>query len=179
MRSQRRTGHQIGDDILWGLATGLAMATLCSIAALGVYIRRGAAPFDRYGITLATALGAYWAGGAMGGVLLGLLRPLTRSKAGAVFAGIIVAIPVFSAIAVALDDISWITIIICAVIFGTVGGIVFSGLDRTPAEWAAIDQRVDEIEALVANRRRARERQRARRRPVTNEGDKSTGPDAV
>ena len=179
MPSLRRTGDQIGDDIFWGLALGLGMAMLCSIAAVGVYLRRGAAPFDQYGITLVTALGAYWVGGAVGGAVLGLLRPLTRSRVGAVFAGIVVAIPVATAIAVALDDISWTTIFIWSVIFGTIGGIAFSGFDRTPAEWDAIDQRVDEIEAHVARLRRARERQRARRRPVNNGGDESAGPNAV
>ena len=179
MRTLKRSRHQIGADVFWGIAIGLAMATFYSIIAVTIYVLRAGAPFHEAGIGWGVTLGAYWVGGAVGGVLLGLLRPLTRNNAGAVFAGILVAIPVFTAIAVALADISWIAVLICAVIFGTMGGIVFSGHDRTPSEFQAIDQRVDEIDAHVARLGRARERERARRRPMTNGGSDSPGRDAV
>ena len=68
---------------------------------------------------------AYAGGGVISGCILGLLRPLTRWRAGAALVGIAVALPAFFGIALAMsglpqtwDDSIWASTVGCSVLLG-------------------------------------------------------------
>ena len=74
-------------NLKWGLRWGLIMAV--GFTAIGV-VATILASFDqtpRNDPSLVSLVGFYFLAGACGGLLLGLLRPITRSKVGAMFVG--------------------------------------------------------------------------------------------
>ena len=89
----------------------------------------GDAPFERYGVSLATVILAYFAGGVSAGALVGVLAPLRRSRWGATLLGIMSGWLVFLGIGVALhglptewDDVAWISVLVPGLLFGSVFG---------------------------------------------------------
>jgi hypothetical protein len=82
-------GRSLLDNIRWGVSGGLFIAAAYCAWVIAVYILRGSAPFDRLGITLRAALGTYVAVGIVGGLIVGLLRPLTKWRPGAYFVGLV------------------------------------------------------------------------------------------
>lgn len=81
-------------NIYWGIRWGLAFAAVYCLYALGLFVARGSSHFERQDVTLPLLLAAYIFGGLLGGAIVGLLRPLTRSRLGSVFVGLSTAIPV-------------------------------------------------------------------------------------
>jgi len=97
--TERREGRIAGRarrwaNVRWGVGWGLAFAVAYSLFVAGVYAVAGPARFMQRDVTLGSTVAAYLFGGAGGGGLLGLLRPLTRSRFGATFVGVIVCMPV-------------------------------------------------------------------------------------
>jgi hypothetical protein len=74
-------------NLKWGLRWGLTMAV--GFTAIGVLAAIAASfdPVPRNDPSLLSFVGFYFLGGSVGGLLLGLLRPITRYKAGAMFVG--------------------------------------------------------------------------------------------
>jgi hypothetical protein len=86
---------RIAANIRWGLRGGLWVAAVLSGYVVMLYVARGSAPFVANSTTLPQVLLLYAAGGLAGGILVGLLRPLTRWRAGAVFTGVLTAALVY------------------------------------------------------------------------------------
>ena len=123
-----RSVHKWRRDMVWGVTFGLAMAALYSLIAIVIYVFAGQEPFAAYEISLGEALIGYWAGGLLGGAIFGVLRPLARKPFGAIVVGIVVAVPASAAIIFTIDENApWQAVIIMALIFGTIGGVAFSG----------------------------------------------------
>jgi multisubunit Na+/H+ antiporter MnhG subunit len=78
-------------NLKWGLRWGLTMAA--GFTAIGVVATIGASfdPTPRNGPPLLSLIGFYFVAGTCGGVILGLLRPVTRHKAGAMMVGTVLA----------------------------------------------------------------------------------------
>jgi hypothetical protein len=97
MLSKRRIPHEHGSffkDIRWGIGWGLFAACFYALVALVIYAFQGSRPFESKGITLASTVAVYIVGGLIGGTIVGLLRPLTKRRAGAMLLGVIAMIPV-------------------------------------------------------------------------------------
>ena len=66
------------------------MAAGLSGIALFQYLVRGPAMFARLGVTLSGTIASYASTGIIGGIIVGLVRPTLRHRAGAIITGIIV-----------------------------------------------------------------------------------------
>lgn len=81
-------------NVRWGIRYGVIFSAFYCVAALAIFAAGGSEAFTRYNISLGRTLACYILGGIMGGAVLGLLRPLTRSWVGSAFVGVFAALPV-------------------------------------------------------------------------------------
>ena len=88
-----RAQPRIVRDVRWGIGWGLAFAAAFSLIALASFALGDPRQFARMGVTPGTTVGAYAFGGAVGGTLVGLLRPLTRWRAGSGVVGVVACLP--------------------------------------------------------------------------------------
>jgi MFS family permease len=98
MRAEQRAARSRAEprvvrDVRWGIGWGLAFAVGFSLIALVSFAFGDPRQFAEMGLAPATTLGAYAFGGVVGGTLVGLLRPLTRWRAGAGLVGIVACLP--------------------------------------------------------------------------------------
>jgi hypothetical protein len=108
---------------------GLAVAVVISLYVLVLRGLSGPGPFERQGVTLLGVIAAYLGGGAVAGIVVGLLRPMTRWRWGAVSVGVLAAFGSAVAIGIAMEghpalwgpDI-WFGCTFAALFFGVVGG---------------------------------------------------------
>jgi hypothetical protein len=77
------------ENIRLGLFVGLALATVYSAWALGLFLLSGEEPFAKNQTSLFAVLLTYYTAGAVGGALLGSLLPLSRSFLGRFVLGIV------------------------------------------------------------------------------------------
>lgn len=80
-------------NLLWGARTGLVFGCLFAGLALLVFLIGGQATFAILQTSFEKTVVGYLVGGVCGGVITGLLRPLTSSKPGAGFVGFLSLIP--------------------------------------------------------------------------------------
>jgi hypothetical protein len=74
------------DNVFLGVAWGFGLATCFSIFVLLLAILRGSTVYENYGgLTTWRVIALYFATGLVGGVVFGLLRPLTNRYAGKLF----------------------------------------------------------------------------------------------
>jgi hypothetical protein len=85
-----------------GVFFGFALATFYSAFVVVLYAIRGNSAFDANGITLLGTVSAYYFGGIVGGVIVGLLLPLATWRWGSVLVGVVAAFPVFLGIGIAM-----------------------------------------------------------------------------
>jgi hypothetical protein len=111
--------------VIFGLGGGAAFA----IWVLVLYALRGPQPFDEIGIGLGQALTFYLAGGAAGGLILGLLWPIAKWRIGAYVVSVFVCtVLVFcmgvqvSGNPVTWDYSAWLAVPVLAIIFGLAFG---------------------------------------------------------
>lgn len=78
-------------NLKWGLRWGLTIAVAFTVIAVIATIAASFDPAPRNDRSLASFVGLYFLAGTCGGLVLGLLRPITKYKVGAMFLGTIVA----------------------------------------------------------------------------------------
>ena len=88
-----------------GVKYGIVMAAVYSAFAVFVRLSQGPEPFRDGGVSVPSLLLAYFSGGVVAGVLVGLLAPLARRLVGALLLGFIVAMPVMYFIAIAMSPV--------------------------------------------------------------------------
>ena len=89
----KHTRSTVWRDLRWGIGWGLFAGFFYSLVALAIYAFQGSRPFGSRGITFASTVAVYFFGGLTAGSIVGLLRPLTRLRVGAMAVGIVAAIP--------------------------------------------------------------------------------------
>jgi hypothetical protein len=116
-------------DLKWGLKWGMWFAVFFSAIAIVMTIVTQGEVLKRQNISLPASIGIYVFGGLSGGVILGLLRPLTRKRLGATVVGILVLTPVTVVLGIMMfgpigrwDENMLLTIILLPIILGGVGG---------------------------------------------------------
>lgn len=122
-----RERHSFGENIIWGMGMGLAMAALLSLFVIVLFVARPHRLEEEYGLTLGTLILTYCIGGLGGGFIVGSMRPLSRWRVGAIATRIVSATFVYGAIGVAISgpiakwrEEEWIV----ATVLGLVGGSV-------------------------------------------------------
>jgi hypothetical protein len=80
-------------DVRWGLKWGIAFGICLALYTLIVYLAAGDQPFHRVGASPLTVLGVYILGSLAAGAIVGLLRPLTKERDGAMLVGVLAAMP--------------------------------------------------------------------------------------
>lgn len=98
-----KTSPSFPQNVLWGIRRGLSAALAFSAYVLLLYLFRGAAPFEANDTSLGAVIAAYLFGGLVAGAIIGLLRPFTKRKVGAIIAGIVAAVPVYAAVVFAVN----------------------------------------------------------------------------
>ena len=94
----------IGENLIVGIAWGLAMALIFSLLILGLAVLRGSTRYEQYGTTTWGIIESYFGAGVLGGSVYGLLRPLAAAgRLGATVVGVLVGPFVYGAVAVAMD----------------------------------------------------------------------------
>jgi hypothetical protein len=107
--------------VIYGLGGGITFAAWVTI----LFLFRGTEPFDEQGVNFASVVVFYLVGGATGGLVAGILWPLTKWRAGACLVGLLVAFVVSIGLMYLLagNPLSWdiaviLTILIMTVIYG-------------------------------------------------------------
>ena len=113
----------LSQNVRWGVAYGLLFAAVLSGLVIPVGFARGALTASRMWLVIAS----YFASGISAGLVVGLVRPWTRRKVGALFVGIVAAVPVGIALQLAYDtaaqrSFSWLMLVEFAIIAGPLGG---------------------------------------------------------
>lgn len=124
MKPMKRRAHQLlrrKASPLLGVIAGIFIATLFSVWAVAVYLVSGGGAFERLGISFGATISIYFAGGIVGGLVVGLIWPLTRWWWGAAVVGVVGALPVYLMASVALDGDFLGGTILAIVVGGIVG----------------------------------------------------------
>jgi hypothetical protein len=116
-----------------GILWGSAFAALYILFVVVLYVLRGGAPFSEQHTTFGAVILSYLVCGLGGGAIVGLLIPLTRSRAGLTLVGAITGTFVFLCIGFIDAGMRWPTHTWVPCVFGGVllGGIVAHGLRNT------------------------------------------------
>lgn len=124
-------------NIAWGAKGGLALAAAYSAVVTCLFIIGGPSRFERLGITLGTAVACYFVSGILGGAIVGLLRPLTKRKPGAIAACIAGAVPLAVALAVTVEGMPsrwgpdvWFAMAFVSILAGVTFGTKLAELQR-------------------------------------------------
>lgn len=88
----QRHKSSLAEDVRWGMGYGIFMAGFYSVIAVVSLLIHGVAPLSQFSTALGSAVLFYFASGVLGGVILGILRPLTQNVFGAMLAAIPIAL---------------------------------------------------------------------------------------
>jgi hypothetical protein len=104
MSVNRNEANQMGlfQRILWGIKSGATFGLAFTALALLVFLLGGERPFQAHHTSFTNVVVTYLLGGIGSGIIVGVLRPLTRTKAGAGMVGFIAAIPVSVLVRIAI-----------------------------------------------------------------------------
>lgn len=121
----------VAENVRWGLWYGIAMACGYSAIVILIFLARGPTPFVHNGVSIVSTIAVYAVGGTLGGLILGLLRPLTRHLLGVLLTAMPVSAPLWGGILVATRGVpwgwnenTWITFAILTCFFGPLFGLV-------------------------------------------------------
>lgn len=119
-----------------GVEYGVLGAVAYSLFVVVAYVVTGGSNLEDQGLTLPGVLSAYFAGGIGGGLIYGVLGPLAKWRMGAAVVGFFVSIPIWVGAAIILpalhlgDAVTWVTILLAAVLVGGIGGFILWEADR-------------------------------------------------
>lgn len=118
-------GVEYMKNVRWGLMWGTYLAFALSLYAAAAYALVGPDAAAKEQIGLEGVVSVYVAGGMLGGVIIGVCRPLLRWRLGATMGGALAAIPAFVGFGVAKDgspmqwnSATWGSVIIPASLLG-------------------------------------------------------------
>ena len=89
------------NNVLKGVGLGLVVATGFTVWITFLRLTAGPAPFERLDTTYAATAALYYAGGLVGGAIVGLLWPLRRSPWGSALLGMLGVFPLYFGVALA------------------------------------------------------------------------------
>ena len=137
-RPMRPSPRLLVADVRWGLGWALAMATVFSAWVLLLTAMRGSARFDTYGMTAWQIIEVYYATACVAGLILGVCRPFTQKRVGAIAVGAALGTAVYTGIGISLDGVSSSTFLLGAFVGVPMGGLAGNG------HWKRHSQRHDD-----------------------------------
>jgi hypothetical protein len=130
-----------GTRVVMGAKVGLSLAVVTGLFAGILILIGGMQGFrEKYGtLSVAALMATYLSLGLVGGVLWGVMLPLTRSNVGTAFVGVIIGVVAAVGFGVAVDGVSfwfvWGVVQVGeVVVFGIVGAITAFGMRRRMAQ---------------------------------------------
>jgi hypothetical protein len=115
-----------------GVGVGVFVATLYTAFVVLVYALNGSRPFAELGVSLRGVIATYYAGGLLGGAVLGALWPRARSRVEGTLIGILVALVVVMGAGVTMygypsswTSASWIGVLSSGLVLGAGGANMF------------------------------------------------------
>ncbi|MDB4916987.1 MAG: hypothetical protein JWM95_4631 [Gemmatimonadetes bacterium] len=105
VKGRRRYGNR--DDVRLCVIVAVIIATLYAAFVVGLFLFEGPGVFDKNGTSVGAVVVMYYAAGLLGGVVVGILLPLTRSLLGIIAVGVLVALIVFFCVAIGLEGPFW------------------------------------------------------------------------
>ena len=118
-------------NLRWRIKTGIRAGLTFTVIAVIAFVLDFKHTLSAKGLTFLAVAAAYLGGGVVAGAIVGALRPLGRSRLGAVLLGVIACVPVAIAIRLAAEGFTpWtrgdsIIVGLMAVGFGGVSGFTF------------------------------------------------------
>jgi hypothetical protein len=114
----------------FGTQVGLVLALVPSAWVTIAHFVTSGASLEARGLSLPVVLLVYFSSALVGGVIYGLSGPLFQSRMGAAVGGFLIAVPLFTAIAISLpgEDLdvprTWRTIVLAAAFLGGLTGFI-------------------------------------------------------
>jgi hypothetical protein len=116
-----------------GVFCGLAMATCFSAWVLLLVLLRGSPWFDKYQMSAWQIVAAYYAAGLLGGLVFGVLWPLSRTSWGAVVLGSLIGVIAYAAVGMIMHGaLSWQSVHDGMVLGVPIGGFVGYRVQKAP-----------------------------------------------
>jgi hypothetical protein len=119
---------------------GLMFATGFSLWVALLSVLRGSTDFAKYRLNLGQIIALYFAGGAVAGAIVGVLRPYTKHLIGAMLVGFIAAIPAVALAYGAMESSplswsgsDWIVVLISSAFLGPMMGLIRWNQTRKPS----------------------------------------------
>jgi hypothetical protein len=109
-------------DIRWGVSWGLWIATGFSIIVIALAGFRGSTDYPKLGLTTPGIVAIYYALAVVGGSVLGLLRPFTRSKFGGFIVGSVIGTLVYGAAGLAIKGADLLMVPVAFILGIAIGG---------------------------------------------------------
>jgi hypothetical protein len=109
-------------DIRWGVSWGLWIATGFSIIVIALAGFRGSTAYPELGLTTPGIVAIYYALAVVGGSVLGLLRPLSRSKFGGFIVGSVIGTLVYGGAGLAIKGADLLMVPVALILGIAVGG---------------------------------------------------------
>lgn len=113
-------------NVSTGLRWGMLFGGLYSAVGMIIRLVRGSGPFERLGMSFGMVVITYLLGGFLGGLVLGMLLPIARTKLGAAFVGFFTALPVVAIASFSMAasaEAAIVTTLIVAGFLGCLGGL--------------------------------------------------------
>jgi len=137
--------RDLRNSVLKGIGLGLVVATGFTAWITFLRLTAGTAPFERLDTTYAATAALYYAGGLVGGTIVGLLLPLRRSPWGSALLGMLGVFPLYFGVALTNSQRSQVftlenvgrSAVLAFLVGGAVG--VWSWLDDNPHTTGWID----------------------------------------
>lgn len=114
----------LSGNLAWGLKYGLGLAALFSILVSVLALIRGSDWNPTHQVSTRSLILGYAVAGVLGGLVVGLLRPLTTHRLGATLVGMLAGVFAYSAVALAMDGMAGFRPMPAIVAGLLVGGIV-------------------------------------------------------
>ena len=119
----KRARRELLRDIKWGIGWGLWLASGFSVIVVVLAGFRGSTDYPELGLTTPRIIALYYLLALIGGSVVGILRPFTKSKLGGFVVGSIIGTLVYGGAGFAIKDVEWQFMVPAAVILGlAVGG---------------------------------------------------------
>ena len=118
---------RLNADVRWALKGAYAVAAVYCLWVLGVYVIGGDEPFTQLGVPFLSVEGFYLVAAGLAGLVIGVMRPLTRWAAGAYLVGYAAGMILSSCLAVLLsgNPMHWgIRELLLIIIMGIFGGSI-------------------------------------------------------
>lgn len=94
--------HAIRDRLAVSIALGVLFAGVLALWVTAVRIFGGRSAFEELGASYPVVVLTYLGSGVVGGIIVGLLLPITRWRVGVAFVGFLVGVATFSAVGLSI-----------------------------------------------------------------------------